>query len=97
MEQAAYNITGADLVPSSATTRKRIATALRKALGKDVNATLLDVTAPPAAAAAADDSSSATPGAPAAAPDATSAAAPDTGRAGTRSFCAHATAALCPL
>ncbi|BDA46682.1 probable MDIS1-interacting receptor like kinase 2 at N-terminal half [Coccomyxa sp. Obi] len=41
--QASYNLTGAGLDPTSATTRKRIQTALRKTLGSGVNATLLDV------------------------------------------------------
>lgn len=43
--QAAYNLTGADLSPSNPTMRKGIQTALRKALGPNVNVTLLNVTA----------------------------------------------------
>ena len=48
--QAAYNLTGADLSPNNSTTRKRIQTALQKALGANVNATLLTVTAAKGAA-----------------------------------------------
>ncbi|CAL8471298.1 g10840 [Coccomyxa elongata] len=44
--QASYNLTGTGLDPTSATTRKRIQTALRKTLGNGVNATLLDVSGP---------------------------------------------------
>ena len=57
--QATYNLTGADLSPSNTTTQRRIVTALRKALGPDVNATLLSVTAEaqPATAAASSPAS----------------------------------------
>jgi hypothetical protein len=88
--QVSYNVTGYDLAPNNVTTRKRVTTALRKALGKSVNATLLGL----AGSAAGEGTPDATP-----APDATTgdggsagapesaapAAAPDSGRAGKES------------
>lgn len=76
--QASYNLTGVGLSPANATTRKRIQTALRKALGSGVNATLLEVgtqgAAPTDSSSAAADASSAdassADAAPAASPDA---------------------------
>ena len=53
--QASYNLTGAYLSPTNSTLTKRIQTALQKALGTNVNATLLRVTT---AGGAADSSPS---------------------------------------
>lgn len=51
--QAAYNLTGANLSPTNMTLTRRIQSAMQKALGTNVNATLLRV----AAAGGAADSS----------------------------------------